>query len=591
MKSITHREIRQMFLGAYTKVRDNRSAINKINVFPVPDQDTGDNLTRTLKGIHDALEKQRFDHIKDLATVILDAALTSAAGNVGIIVTSFFNGFLSLLPLGDINGQHIQKAFKEGTRQSIDSIQDPQEGTILDVIQAASNSFENTAHMDNLILLFTHMIKESRQALAQTETKMELYKKATVVDAGGYGFLLIMEGFLDGLENKKTLREVYREKKESGQKRFIQILSNRYEVVSLLQSPRVSRGDVVDVLHKLGDSIDIVEANNKMKIHIHTDYPDEIIGKISSFGTVLQMRTHDMTEGMEQSDTKEKTTGLVTDEGASLPLGTAVDLDIVVVPFQSSWAALDSTQEMTGKNIYEKMRCIKTNSSRYGWPKTSQPSQKLYYQAFQDQLRKYDTVLCITLSSQLSGTYNSAVQARKMLSPKDRERVYIPDLRQAGGGQGILLFEAYHLIKKQYRIDQILKHMQTISHRISVFGIAKDMAWMVEGGRISKLQGTVMQFLSNVFMQPVFHLRYGKIALKGFVPGRKNLSRVIYNEIKKKYNGKKLKLVLSHADNPEETVRLKEKLKYIDMEILYEGPLSPVLGIHTGPDSLICAVL
>jgi hypothetical protein len=588
MKHITAAELKRMFISGYHKVREGRERINKINVFPVPDQDTGNNLTNTLKGIHESIAGKSYESIHDLKRDILDGALTSAAGNVGIIMTSFLNGFLSAFPPDKVEAAHIERGMKDGAVQSFGAIQDPKKGTILDVIQASADYLgEREKGEENIAVILEKTLEKTQEALKETTNRMEIYKKVSVVDAGAYGFVLFLEGFLDGLENMNlTFEEEITASVKT--KTFIQILSNRYEVVSLLDSPLKTREEILAELDELGDSIDIAEANNKLKIHIHTDLPEEVIDRISEFGEVLQMRTYDMTKGAEEYGKAKPTIGLVADEGASLPLTEAARIDAAVVPFKIFWEKTDTDPEFAGKSVYEKMRVLGHNTMRYGWPRTSQPAQNAYYRAFVDQLKKYNTVLCLTISSGLSGAYNSAVQARKLLDEKDRRRVYIPDFRQAGGGQGTLLLEADRLIRQGMDMKNIIRRLETLAKKIHIAGFAADPKWLVEGGRVPRSKGRFLKILRLLMFHLVFYLTpQGKIGLKGFQWGRSRLSDRAAQYVRGIKPGKKMKMTIIHADNTPEVERFKDLIKDIPHVILYESILPPVLGIHTGPDSII----
>jgi len=557
-------------------------------VFPVPDKDTGNNLTQTFKGIYDAIERFPSNNIHQLKSHIIDGALASASGNVGIIITGFINGFLSPLPIDKIRTNDLKKGMKEGFQQAFEAIQNPKKGTILDVIQACADSFSSQKFTDNLIpTLMKTAHKHAQEALKKTQNQMDLYKKMSVVDAGAYGFVLILEGFLEGLHNTHITFKEHKTSFSDNKPTSIKTLSNRYEVISLLEYPHNNRREILTILAPLGDSIDIVEANDKMKIHIHTDYPEKVSKYISNFGDVLQMHRYDMTKGTDTYLIDEVSIGLVSDEGACLPLALSTKLDVIVVPFQTSWEKADADLAYSGKTVYEQMRLIQTNTDRYGWPKTSQPSQKAYLRSFIDQLKKFKQVLCITFSSQLSGAYNSAIQARKMLSETDQKRVCIPDLWQAGGGQGILVLEANRLIKMGISMDDIIKRLTSLVTEIKVLVFTADPSWIVEGGRVSKSKGKIMSLLKLFSVHPIFHLEKGKVGLKGFQWGKNIVSQRVYDVIRKIKKGKKTKIVINHADNITDVEKLKKLLPNISYEILYENILPPVLGVHTGPDSII----
>jgi dihydroxyacetone kinase-like predicted kinase len=293
-----------MLISACIKVAQNKDFINSINIFPVPDQDTGDNLSATLTGVYNNIHNKKFNSMEELKDSATDGAIYHASGNVGIITTGFLNSFLSNLT-NDVTIKTFKKAFDCGLTSAFNSIQDPKEGTILDVIKAASESLSQSTNTDFEIIL-KEAISDAKTALDNTQFKMDLYTRASTVDAGGYGFLFMMEGFLDGFNNKKSINIKISTKSSERPTSFLQTISHRYEVVSLLESLNFSKKEITEKLIEYGDCIDIVEANEKLKIHIHTDLTDEVIDLISTFGSIINIKTTNMADQIEKiSDSKK----------------------------------------------------------------------------------------------------------------------------------------------------------------------------------------------------------------------------------------------------------------------------------------------
>ena len=227
-----------MMLLSWKKIEENKEQINKINVFPVPDQDTGSNMAKTLLGIKKAIEGKEFKDLNEISEAALDGALTAAQGNAGVIYVGFLASFLPLLDKNPVNAKKLAIAFEKGAEKARKSIQNPKEGTILDVIDAARDVFKVEAEKEkDIINLFKLVTEKAREALLATREKMEIFRRANVVDAGGLGFLMILESYLEALEGEK--KEVKKEEMPSEKiRRFVQVLSKRYEIVSLIENPR-----------------------------------------------------------------------------------------------------------------------------------------------------------------------------------------------------------------------------------------------------------------------------------------------------------------------------------------------------------------
>jgi len=589
-----------MMLLSWEKIEENKEQINKINVFPVPDQDTGSNMAKTLLGIKEAIEGKEFKDLSEISEATLDGALTSAQGNAGVIYVGFLASFLPLLDKNPVNAKKLAIAFEKGAERARQSIQNPKEGTILDVIDAASQTFKEGAEKQtDIIKILKSATEKAKEALLATREKMEIFKKANVVDAGGLGFLMILESYLEALEGEK--KEAKKEEKPSEKiRRFVQVLSNRYEIVSLIENPRFNENTILDKLKKLGNSIDIVQIGNKMKIHIHTDYPDEVRDVMRRTGSILELRTEDMAkEVVGEPSVRKVSIGIVTDELADLTQKIVERYQIEVIPFIIDWPEgekipgdPEGEQVPYGaRNIYQKMREAEKAGIK-NLPKTSQATPKTYLEAFKRQLQRFEKVLCITLSSKLSGGYNSACQAREMLPEEEKKKVYILDSLNASAGQALLILKAIELIQSQMEISEIINELKKEIPKIQLCGFLADPKWLEWGGRATHSQANWIRRLQKIGVRPLIGLKDGKVEKIGFRFGVKEIPEAIFREIEAKSKkvrkeGKRIRVVITHCDNLEEAKILKDKLKEIKAEISFINLTGPVVGVHAGPGSLI----
>jgi dihydroxyacetone kinase-like predicted kinase len=319
MEYITQNELKRMFLLSYERIEEKKEEINKINVFPVPDQDTGTNLAKTLEGIKKEIEGKEFKDLEEISKVALDGALISAQGNAGVIYTGFLAGFLPKLNKNPVDAKKLAEAFEEGRKRAWKSMANPKGGTILDVIDAAAETFKKEAEKEkDIVKIFEKVIEKAKEALLATREKMEIFKKANVVDAGGLGFLMILESYLEALkpEGKK---EEKKERPSEEIRRFVQVLTNRFEVVALIFDPRLDEEKVREKLKRLGNCLDIVKVENKMKVHIHTDYPDEVRDVLRKIGRIEDLRIEDMAKEIAGEPSVRKVSiGIVTEDVASI---------------------------------------------------------------------------------------------------------------------------------------------------------------------------------------------------------------------------------------------------------------------------------
>lgn len=587
MEYLTQKELKEILLKSYEKIERKKEEINKINVFPVPDQDTGTNLAKTLFGIKEAIEKKEFTNVEEIARAALEGALISAQGNAGVIFIGFLAGFLPKLNKNPIDAKKLAEAFKEGRKRAWKSILNPKQGTILDVIDAATETLKDEAEKEkNIIKIFEKMIARAKEALLATREKMEILKKANVVDAGGLGFLMILESYLEALEGEK--KEIKKEEPSSEKvKKFIQILANRYEVMALILNPKLEEEEIREKLKKMGDSIDIVKIGEKMKIHIHTDEPDEVKEFLRKTGKIETLKIEDMTKEITgQPSLREISIGIVTDDIASISSKILERYQIELAQTKFEWPEME---KLEGENIYQKIKKayeigIETR------PRTSQAMPRDYLDAFKKQLQKFDKVLCFTLSSKLSGCYNSAIQAREMLSEKEKERVFILDTSTGAAGQGLLILRAIEMIQEKMEVEEIMEKFKKLIKKTHLYLIFADPKGVEFIGRITKSQANWIRRMKKLRLQPILEIKDGILAKGGIVFAKDEsealLKKFLKDSKKERKMGKKIRAIINHADNLAGAENLKDLLKNFGVEVSFvsEGPL--ILSAVTGPGTL-----
>ena len=589
MEFLTQEELKKMMLLSHKKIEENKEQINKINVFPVPDQDTGSNMAKTLLGIKEAIEGKEFKNLSEISEAALDGALTSAQGNAGVIYVGFLASFLPLLDKNPVDAKKLAIAFEKGSERARQSIQNPKEGTILDVIDAASQTFKEESEKEtDIVKIFKTTTEKAKEALLATREKMEIFRKANVVDAGGLGFLMILESYLEALEGEK--KEVKREEKPSEKiKRFVQVLSNRYEIVSLIENPRFDEKEIRERLKKLGSSIDVVQIKNKIKIHIHTDYPDEVKNVMRKLDQILELREEDMAkEVVGEPSVRKVSIGIVTENNVvCLPEKVMERYQIETADAIVDWP---EGKNLPGENIYQKMREADKRGIKT-IPKTSQGIPKVYFDVFKKQFQKFDKVLCISITSKISGCYNSACQAKKMLNEGEKERVYIFDSLQAASSQALLVLRAIELIQEQREINEVIDELKKLIPKTHLYVIFENPKWIEAGGRVSKSQVNWIRRMKKLRFHPIIELKNGLLD-KGGIVMAKDSAEALFKKIGKesqkvRKKGKRIRVIIGQADNPEGAEKLRQMLKEIKAEVPFISLASPVVCSHTGPGTLL----
>lgn len=583
MQEINQNELKKMILFSCERIERDKEQINKINVFPVPDQDTGNNLTATLKGIKEQIENKEFSSIEELTYSVLEGALTGAQGNAGIIYTGFLAGFFPALGNEKtVNAKTIGDAFEKGYEGAKDSIQNPRQGTILDVVEAFALSFKKHAETEtDIVSIFYKSLEKANEALEDTPNKMELLKKAGVVDAGGLGFLMILETYLDILKEQEDISPTKTfsfENQEAGLKRFIQIISNRYEVVALLKNVDENEKSIKNKLNSLGNCLDIIQVKNRTKIHIHTDSPYEVRDIVKEIGDIENLKIQDMTrEIIGEKSIETVSIGIIVDERAGLTSKIIDHYDIDVIPFKINWPEGES---LPGNTICEKIKEAKKQGLTQK-PKIESISPEFFFESYKKQLEKFKKVLCIVSSSKYSNNYKSAVRAKTMLNQNDQDNVYIIDSKNISAGQSLLVLEAIELIKEHRNIKEIEKKLEKLAPRINTCFVLEEERWF---NYWFKKKTDYKHVLAQV--------KDGKIIKIG--PARSNnFAEILFKRInhvtaKELGKGGRIRAVIAHGGNQEQAEQLKEYLKkYKRADISFVTITDPVTSINACPESLI----
>jgi DegV family protein with EDD domain len=589
MEHITPENLKEMILLSCKNVESRKEEINKINVFPVPDQDTGNNLAKTLGGIREAIENKEFKNLGELAGAVLDGALTTAQGNAGVIYTGFLSGFLSVLGDQPADALKLASAFEKGEERAIQSIQNPKQGTILDVIGAVARTFkEEVGQEKDIMKIFKKSAENAREALLATREKMEIFRRANVVDAGGLGFLIILESYLDALGVSIGPAFSFEEKPSEKVKRFIQKLSYRYEVVCLLRGSRDQERAIREKLKGLGNCLDIVQARDKIKIHIHTDYPDDVKNILVGTGQVQDIRIEDMAKEVAGEESVRKVAiGLVVEDVADLPQKVLERYQIATVPLIMDWP---EGKDLPGENVFQKMREAEKRGVN-PFPKTSQAIPRSYTDAFRKQLENFEKVFCLTLTSKVSGCYNSAKQAEAYISKSSR--IFVMDSLNASSGHALLALRAMELIQEQREIDDVMEEVKKLIPKTHTYIIFEDPKWVEAGGRVSKGQANWIRRMKKVGLFPITTIKDGKV-VKGGIVHAKDMAEALYKRIARETDserrkGRKIRVIISHADNPEAAENLRQLLKGIKAEVPFMSLASPVICCHTGPGTILVA--
>lgn len=291
-----------MLISAANALDNKQEIINNMNVFPVPDGDTGINMTLTMRTMKNLSSE---DSLSDCAKKAADVALRSARGNSGAILSLFFRGMAKAFRgLEDADSEVVACAFRRGYSEAYKAVMNPTKGTILTVMQKVADKAEELTASAKVGVesLFERLVEAAEVALAKTPEQLPKLKEAHVVDAGGYGFVTILKGMLAALKNRPiSLKNgVESEVAEANFSEFdTEEITFAYCTECIVTKSEVYAGeDTADELHRficeIGDSVVFVDDEEIIKLHVHTDHPGQVMEKALEFGSLATVKIENM---------------------------------------------------------------------------------------------------------------------------------------------------------------------------------------------------------------------------------------------------------------------------------------------------------
>lgn len=280
-------KIKEALILTLKKLEEKEVYINNLNVFPIPDGDTGTNMCKTLK---DTIESKENLDVKDFLNYVKEKIILKAHGNSGIIFSQFLKGFLDEILQADSDDfEKLKKGFEVGFKSSYEVLDNPVEGTIITVIRDAKDALKESKSFDEGI---RNAYFKGVEALRKTPELLFVLKEAGVVDAGGEGFVLFLESLLYSFLKERYEREEVRLHSE-----LLSFWRKKPNYRYCVEIYIKKKGDFVlqrSDLKKYGNSIILLEDKDNIKIHIHTNVVDEFINYVKSFGEIEEILSRDM---------------------------------------------------------------------------------------------------------------------------------------------------------------------------------------------------------------------------------------------------------------------------------------------------------
>lgn len=565
-------ELYKAIIGGAKRLIMDKHDLNRINVFPVADGDTGSNMAFLMQTIIN--EAKPGLTVSDTLESVASASLSGSRGNSGLIFSEYLYGLYEHLR-GKVTAtiHDFSDAFRYATKKAYQAILNPVEGTILTVLRKAS---ETEATQKDFGSYFGETLNVAKKALIETTEELAVLKASNVVDAGAKGFTDFIEGihhyFVTGefdmsdiIQIEAAMEDIHIEESEE-----------RYCTEALIMNSNKSSDELKKLFASDGSSLIVSGRVDKTRLHIHTNHPDQFFLKLSEFGQIVEQKVDDMHRQLDAVRQPHPSIAILTDSIADVPEKLMDKHQIHLLPIGLLVDDVPYLDKVTisSETFYQLLKKADHFSS-------SQPNQKQIERTLDFLLDHYKEVLIITVSSQMSGTYNAFVQYAK-----DHPEVKVFDSKQNSGAEGLVVLEAAKLVEAGKSTNEIIEQLTDFTKRTKIYVSVNTLKYMVKQGRVSKVTGLVAKLMN---LKPVIGIDEsgkGEIVQKA-LSLRGNVRQIL----KLVSKGKVSQYIIVHSEAESRANKLAEKIEKITgFKPLYTMSISPVVSMNAGLGTIAVAL-
>ncbi len=585
---ITHIDaprFRNAVLAGIANVLKHRDHINKINVFPVPDGDTGTNLAFTLSEIRNALSAAP-KGLPELLETIANAALDGARGNSGAIMAQYFQGLSeSSRDYQVLDAKRLAKVSTAAAQSAWGAMTEPVPGTLPTVLEDFADELSQRANegIEDIRELIHQGLKRAKKSLADTPKKLAALKEAGVVDAGGQGFVDFLEGIWHFMRSGKVpdlpAAKPAAEPAASIHAHTQAPETHRFCTECLIDGQDMDVPRLRAELEALDASSLVVAGSVKRaRVHIHTDAPGDVFRICGQYGELKQQKADDMTKQHALMN-QQGQVAIVTDSAADLPAEEIDRLGIHVVPVRLNFGDEEFLDKLTitPSEFYERV----ANSTLK--PQTSQPPPSAFTRQFELLTSHGLNVLAMQVSGRLSGT----LQAAKTASRHDPDHIEVFDTESAACGQALMVLYAAEAAAKGWEPMAIVSKLKEQRGQVSTFALVRDLSWGVRGGRVKPWMETVSKRLG---IHLILTTKEGVLKPCSVVrAGPQAVQRYAKFLLKRMAKAHTYRVIISHNNAKDDAKTLKDLLLrgHPNVDACWVEEASPAVGAHAGPGCLV----
>ena len=598
--------LRRSLIAACDCAQQYREELNRINVFPVPDGDTGTNLALTVRAIADHLRSSDARGVYEVANEAAQAAVLGARGNCGMMLSHFLRGFAAdLTGLERIDTEKFAAALRAGAVNLHEALEDPVEGTILTVMRDTAASATASVDQD-FVPLLELLLREARDSLARTPDLLPVLKKAGVVDAGAKGFVSLLEGVLfllngDPLASTGDTRASNGDTPQSAQLGAAPTSDAaaiaraeypgddeqyRFCTEALVRGERLpSQREARDVLREMGDSLIAIRSGDVLKIHVHTDEPEQVFTYLRGVGDLVTHKAEDMRAqhaAMECAahghiQLARRPVTVMTDSAADLPEEIVRAHGIHVTPL----VLVDGDQtfrdgvDITAEEFHRRL------ANDAALPTTSQPTPADFFDTFGRAAEEGEAIVGVLAGSSLSGTFRSGEAAASRF---EGAPVHLADSLGASLLQGLLVVKACELAELAWAPADIVREIDRIRTQSGILFTVDTFDRLIASGRMGRGRALWGRVLS---VKPILQLSVaGKVEPVGRALGMDRAGDELMRQLGQRIpqHTDKVRFGVVHVGTPDvvgpATTRLRAE--YGDHVDVLTAPVTPVIATHLG---------
>jgi hypothetical protein len=588
MREIDGRWLYYMFLAGTRKVVANQERLNRINVFPVKDGDTGANMAFTLSAVVESVKPERT--YKRMLDRIAETALLNARGNSGIIFSQFLFGISSeTAERSSVSIGPFSASVKNAVRYIYRAVANPVEGTLLTVVSAWADFIDAKRHgVDDFGQLFIDSKTILEKTLAETRFQLDVLTKANVVDAGASAFVCFIEGIIECIRRDnirhlvKSTADIHVQENINDEmpteSHVPQEVAFRYCTEAVIRDVSLDHSRLSEILSAHGDSVVVAGAAKASRLHVHTSHPDRLFDTLQDCGTITFQKADDMLRQSQVIHDRKWKIALVTDSACDLSPALIDDYQIHMLPINIYFGDNHYLDKITMRpeQFYRRI------DEGGNYPKTAQVNEIAFKNLYTFLTAHYDAVIAVHLTAKFSGTYFSSCKAAETISRARGKPIRVIDSKNVSGALGLIVLRIAQAIEKGSAVEAIVDQASRWVDDTRILVSVSTLKYMVRGGRVSPLKGLLANLLNlnpivsmdadgnSMVFGKTFSQKANMKKVMGYI-NRSGRNRPIWNYI------------IMHANNrPAADWYARQMIALTANPPVAEVNISPVIGASAG---------